>query len=123
MMKDKPKDLLEVGVVVGTHGLKGDLKIRPLPTGDLAEKVYNYGHVFIDLSGQEHITFPYWPGFSEWEQLWIKWMDPVFVEGDPNIEEALREVSRIYTGLRELGVWLEGDGLREAFADIEALGG
>ena len=36
MMKDTPKDLLEVGVVVGTHGLKGDLKIRPLPTGDLA---------------------------------------------------------------------------------------
>jgi 16S rRNA processing protein RimM len=35
-MKDKSKDLLEVGVVVGTHGLKGDLKIRPLPTGDLA---------------------------------------------------------------------------------------
>ena len=28
--------LLEVGVVVGTHGLRGDLKIRPLPTGDLA---------------------------------------------------------------------------------------
>ena len=36
MMKDKSKDLLEVGVVVGTHGLKGDLKIRPLPTGELA---------------------------------------------------------------------------------------
>ncbi len=36
MMKDQSKDLLEVGVVVGTHGLKGDLKIRPLPTGDLA---------------------------------------------------------------------------------------
>ena len=36
MMKNKSKDLLEVGVVVGTHGLKGDLKIRPLPTGDLA---------------------------------------------------------------------------------------
>jgi 16S rRNA processing protein RimM len=36
MMKDTSKDLLEVGVVVGTHGLKGDLKIRPLPTGDLA---------------------------------------------------------------------------------------
>lgn len=36
MMKDKPQDLLEVGVVVGTHGLKGDLKIRPLPTGELA---------------------------------------------------------------------------------------
>jgi len=36
MMKDNSEDLLEVGVVVGTHGLKGDLKIRPLPTGDLA---------------------------------------------------------------------------------------
>ena len=36
MMKAKSKDLLEVGVVVGTHGLKGDLKIRPLPTGELA---------------------------------------------------------------------------------------
>jgi 16S rRNA processing protein RimM len=36
MMNETPKDLLEVGVVVGTHGLKGDLKIRPLPTGDLA---------------------------------------------------------------------------------------
>ena len=36
MMEDKSKDLLEVGVVIGTHGLKGDLKIRPLPTGDLA---------------------------------------------------------------------------------------
>ncbi len=36
MMDDKLKDLLEVGVVIGTHGLRGDLRIRPLPTGDLA---------------------------------------------------------------------------------------
>jgi len=36
MMRVTPDDLLEVGVVVGTHGLRGDLKIRPLPTGDLA---------------------------------------------------------------------------------------
>ena len=35
-MSIKETDLLEVGVVVGTHGLRGDLKIRPLPTGDLA---------------------------------------------------------------------------------------
>ena len=43
-MDVKEKDLLEVGVVIGTHGLRGDLKIRPLPTGDLAlpgaRKVY-----------------------------------------------------------------------------------
>jgi 16S rRNA processing protein RimM len=36
MMNVKPEDLLEVGVVIGVHGLRGDLKIRPLPTGDLA---------------------------------------------------------------------------------------
>lgn len=31
-----PNDLLEVGVVSGTHGLRGDLKVSPLPTGGLA---------------------------------------------------------------------------------------
>ncbi len=36
MIKVKLSDLLEVGVVTGTHGLRGDLKIRPLPTGPLA---------------------------------------------------------------------------------------
>ncbi len=36
MMDVKPEDLLEVGVVIGVHGLRGDVKIRPLPTGDLA---------------------------------------------------------------------------------------
>jgi 16S rRNA processing protein RimM len=36
MMSEKQADLLEVGVIAGTHGLRGDLKIRTLPTGDLA---------------------------------------------------------------------------------------
>lgn len=36
MMDAKLNDLLEVGVVIGTHGLRGDLRIRPLPTGELA---------------------------------------------------------------------------------------
>ena len=36
MMSIKQADLLEVGVITGTHGLRGDLKIRTLPTGDLA---------------------------------------------------------------------------------------
>jgi 16S rRNA processing protein RimM len=36
MMDVKPEDLLEVGVVIGIHGLRGDVKIRPLPTGGLA---------------------------------------------------------------------------------------
>ncbi len=36
MMEVKLDNLLEVGVVIGTHGLRGDLRIHPLPTGDLA---------------------------------------------------------------------------------------
>ncbi|MGW8312268.1 MAG: ribosome maturation factor RimM [Desulfuromonadales bacterium] len=36
MMDVKLTDLLEVGVIIGTHGLRGDLKIRPLPTGGAA---------------------------------------------------------------------------------------
>jgi 16S rRNA processing protein RimM len=36
MMDVKLTDLLEVGVIIGTHGLRGDLKIRPLPTGGVA---------------------------------------------------------------------------------------
>lgn len=36
MMDVTTNDLLEVGVVIGIHGLRGDIKIRPLPTGDLA---------------------------------------------------------------------------------------
>jgi 16S rRNA processing protein RimM len=35
-MKDSVGELMEVGVVAGTHGVRGDLKIRPLPTGELA---------------------------------------------------------------------------------------
>ena len=36
MMDVTLNDLLEVGVAVSLHGFRGDLKIRPLPTGDLA---------------------------------------------------------------------------------------
>jgi 16S rRNA processing protein RimM len=43
-MDVNPNDLLEVGVVIGPHGLRGDIKISPLPTGHLAlpgaRKVY-----------------------------------------------------------------------------------
>jgi 16S rRNA processing protein RimM len=31
-----PEELLAVGVVAGTHGLRGDLKLRPLPTAEPA---------------------------------------------------------------------------------------
>ena len=36
MMTVRSEDLLEVGVVIGNHGLRGDMKVRLLPTGGLA---------------------------------------------------------------------------------------
>lgn len=36
MKNETSQPLLEVGIVIGLHGLRGDLKVRPLPTGDLA---------------------------------------------------------------------------------------
>ena len=50
-MKSSAKPFLEVGIIVGTHGLRGDLKIRPLPTGDIALK--DAEQVFI-RAGAEH---------------------------------------------------------------------
>jgi 16S rRNA processing protein RimM len=49
MMDDRFSELLEVGVVAGTHGLRGDLRIRPLPTGDLALP----GAVTVYLAGDD----------------------------------------------------------------------
>jgi len=50
-MKSSVDQLMEVGVLAGTHGLRGDLKVRPLPTGELALSVAR--DVFVqDASGR-----------------------------------------------------------------------
>jgi hypothetical protein len=60
-----------------------------VPTGKLGEAIPNYKHVFVDLPAADQTFFPWWPGYQEWEQLWFKWIDPIFVEGQPNVEEAI----------------------------------
>lgn len=60
-----------------------------LPSGDLAEAIPNYKHVFVDLPAENQAVFPWWPGYQEWEQLWKKWIDPIFIEGQPNVEGAV----------------------------------
>jgi 16S rRNA processing protein RimM len=56
-MKEEPGQLFQVGVVVGTHGLRGDLKIRPLtPDSDsllVADQVF-----FRDKGGRLHSQEP-----------------------------------------------------------------
>jgi multiple sugar transport system substrate-binding protein len=59
-----------------------------LPQGELATKIPNYQEVFVDVPAENQLPFPWWPGYQEWEALWFKWTDPIFVEGKPDIEAA-----------------------------------
>jgi len=71
------EELMEVGVVVGIHGLRGDLKVRPLPTAEgalpvarelflrddagqftacrLLRNTVHKGNCLVRLAGYEHI--------------------------------------------------------------------
>ena len=59
-----------------------------LPQGELAEQIPNFQEVFVDIPAESQFTFPWWPGFQEWNAIWQKWMDPIFIEGNENLEEA-----------------------------------
>jgi hypothetical protein len=59
-----------------------------LPQGALAEKIPNYKEVFVDIPSKSPEVFPWWAGYQEWEVIWRKWTDPIFIEGEPNVEEA-----------------------------------
>lgn len=60
-----------------------------VPKEELGAAIPNYKHVFVDLPAQNQAVFPWWPGYQEWEQLWYKWTDPIFVEGNPDVEAAM----------------------------------
>ena len=60
-----------------------------LPQGELGEAIPNYKEVFVDIPASNQETFPWWPGFQEWNALWTKWMDPIFLEGSDDIDGAL----------------------------------
>jgi multiple sugar transport system substrate-binding protein len=60
-----------------------------LPQGEMAEKIPNYQEVFVDIPGAAQTLFPNWPGAAEWEQFYTKWTDPIFIEGDPDVEGAM----------------------------------
>ncbi|MEM7535458.1 MAG: sugar ABC transporter substrate-binding protein [Chloroflexota bacterium] len=83
--------------VLPTTGVMGSMIVSRksfwewgLPQGDLAEQIPNFKEVFVDIPGENPKTFPHWPGFQEWDAIWRKWTDPVFVEGQENIEEAFQ---------------------------------
>ena len=78
-----------------------------LPSGEVLEAVPNYEHVFIELGGEDEVAFPWWPGYQEWEALWTKWTDPVFVEGKPEVEAAFEGLHKETNEFLSTGWWLE----------------
>ncbi|MEM7034882.1 MAG: extracellular solute-binding protein [Chloroflexota bacterium] len=60
-----------------------------LPQGELAERIPNYKEVFVDIPAKDPRTFPNWPGSAEWQNLYRKHMDPVFLEGNPDVAGAM----------------------------------
>jgi len=67
----------------------------------------NYAHVYIDLAAEEEYAFPWWPGYQEWEAIWVKYTDPLFVEGEPNIEEAFEGIHEETNEFLATGWWRE----------------
>lgn len=61
-----------------------------LPQGETAELIPNFQNVFVDIPAENQSTFPYWPGYQEWDAIWLKHMDPIFTEGQEGLEEALQ---------------------------------
>ncbi len=83
-------------VLLPTTGVMGSMIVARksfwewgLPQGDLADQIPNYKEVFVDIPEANQLTFPHFPEFQEWDVIWRKWTDPIFVEGNPDIEGAL----------------------------------
>jgi len=78
-----------------------------LPPSRVLENAPNYAHVYIDLAAEEEEAFPWWPGYQEWEAIWIKWTDPLFVEGKPDIKEAFEGLHKETNEFLATGWWVK----------------
>jgi multiple sugar transport system substrate-binding protein len=55
----------------------------------LYKKLPNYYYVFAELGSKDGVMPWYFPGFQEYDALWSRYMDPVFVTGKMSAKEAL----------------------------------
>ena len=55
----------------------------------IEETVPEYGHAAWELGGESVEHFPLFPDFMEWQGVWAKWMDPIWLEGEADIDGAL----------------------------------
>jgi len=67
----------------------------------------NYEHVFMELPLEDESAFPWWEGYQEWEPIYNKWLQPVLVEGDPNIADALEGLRVETNEFLKTGWWRE----------------
>ena len=78
-----------------------------MPPSRVLKDAPNYAHVFIDLATEKEVAFPWWPGYQEWEAIWTKWTDPIFVEGDPDVKGAFEGLHKETNEFLATGWWLE----------------
>jgi ABC-type glycerol-3-phosphate transport system substrate-binding protein len=76
-----------------------------LPTGELAEMIPNFYHAMVEMALENVEPFPWWPGYHEWEAIYLKHMDPVFTEGKPGVKEALAALQRDTQEFLDKGWW------------------
>ena len=55
----------------------------------IEEKLPEYGHAAWELGAENQEHFPLFPEFEEWWDVYWKWIEPVLVGGDPDVEGAL----------------------------------
>ena len=53
------------------------------------EKLPEYGHAAWELGAENQEHFPLFPEVDEWMELYFKWIDPILVGRDPDVEGAL----------------------------------
>jgi maltose-binding protein MalE len=67
--------------------------------------VPNIDHAIIDLGGENQDHFPVFPGYQEWGAIWTKWVDPLFVEGNPDVKGQLAGLEKETNDFLKSGWW------------------
>ena len=75
------------------------------PTGELGERIFNYKQVTYDAPLENETHFAWYAGLQEWFPIWDKWMEPIFVEGKPGLEEAMQGMHKETQELLDTGWW------------------
>lgn len=102
-----PDVLPTIGVMGSTFPSRKSFVKWGCPTGELAQRIPNYYHAFVDMAVETEEPFPWWPGLQEWEATYKKWMDPVFIEGKPDVKSAVEGLQKESQAFFDAGWWMK----------------